>query len=39
MHFSGRDSLQDYQVHERHKRAVDIFNRLMPDRLIVDYET
>ena len=39
MRFVDRDALQAYQDDPEHKRIVQVFNRVAPDRLIVDYET
>lgn len=37
MHFRDREALQGYLDHPDHLRVVGIFNRLMPERIIVDY--
>lgn len=36
--FADRQRLQQYQDDALHKQIVETFNRLMPERLIVDYE-
>ena len=38
MHFDGRDDLAAYQENPEHKRIVEVFNRLAPQRIIIDYE-
>lgn len=38
MHFANRDALQRYMDDSRHKQAVEIFDRLAPERLVFDYE-
>jgi hypothetical protein len=38
MYFSDRDALDGYLKHEQHLAVVDILNRLLPERLIADYE-
>jgi hypothetical protein len=38
VHFADRAGLQQYMSHERHLAVVDVLNRLMPDRLVLDYE-
>jgi Stress responsive A/B Barrel Domain len=39
LYFADRAALQGYQVADLHQRAVQVFDRLMPERMIVDYET
>lgn len=39
MQFESRETLDQYQIHPEHQRVVQVLNRLMPDRLIVDYVT
>jgi hypothetical protein len=39
VYFENRDKLKAYQRDERHLKVVETLNRLMPDRLVVDYET
>jgi hypothetical protein len=36
--FANRAGLNSYLEHERHLHVVQILNRLLPDRLIIDYE-
>lgn len=38
MRFQSREALQAYQEHPEHKRIVEAFNRLSPERLVLDYE-
>lgn len=38
MHFDGHEGLAAYQEDPVHKRVVEVFNRLAPQRLIIDYE-
>ena len=38
LRFADRGALQEYQDDALHKQVVETFNRLMPERLIVDYE-
>ncbi len=39
MYFTDRAALDGYLKHEQHLAVVDILNRLLPERLIADYET
>lgn len=39
MLFADRDGLQSYQSDPAHLRVVAILDRLLADRLVVDYET
>lgn len=39
MYFADREALDRYQKDERHLQVVAILNRLLPERLIADYET
>jgi hypothetical protein len=34
-----RDALHAYLTDPEHRRVVDVLNRLMPERLVIDYET
>ncbi|HZU11381.1 MAG TPA: Dabb family protein [Chloroflexota bacterium] len=38
LHFADRESLQRYLDDDVHKKAVESFNQLAPERLILDYE-
>lgn len=38
VHFADRDALQAYQDDPLHTQVLETFNRLMPERLIIDYE-
>lgn len=38
VHFSSREALQTYQDDATHKQAIEVFNRLAPERLVIDYE-
>jgi quinol monooxygenase YgiN len=38
-HFTDREALQRYLGHPSHLEIVEALNRLMPERLVVDYET
>ena len=39
MHFASREDLQAYLAHDLHRTIVETLNRLMPERLVIDYET
>jgi hypothetical protein len=39
MHFADRTALQGYQQADGHRAIVQVLDRLMPERLVVDYET
>ncbi len=39
MYFEDRKALDGYLKDERHLDVVAVLNRLLPDRLIADYET
>lgn len=39
MHFPDRDALSTYQADPDHRRVVALFDRLLSDKLVVDYET
>jgi hypothetical protein len=38
LEFESREALQAYLGHDEHVRIVQRLNRLMPERLVVDYE-
>lgn len=37
--FASHETLQSYLTHETHRQIVKTIDRLMPDRLVLDYET
>lgn len=39
MYFNDRAALDGYLQHEKHLQVVASLNRLLPERLIADYET
>jgi hypothetical protein len=39
IHFEDREALGVYQQHEKHRAIVQTLDRLMPERLVLDYET
>lgn len=39
MYFTDRNALDGYLKHEVHLQVVAMLNRLLPERLIADYET
>jgi hypothetical protein len=39
LYFATQDDLDRYQTEELHVQTVRVFDRLMPQRLVVDYET
>ncbi len=39
MYFADRDALDGYLKHDKHLAVVAVLNRLLPERLIADYET
>lgn len=38
MEFADREALAGYQRDPKHVAVVEVLNRLMPDRMVVDYE-
>lgn len=38
MYFADREALDGYLKHEQHLQVVAILNRLLPQRLVADYE-
>ena len=39
MYFADRNALAGYLQHEKHAQVVGVLNRLLPERLVLDYET
>ncbi len=39
IHLADREALQHYLTHPGHLQVVDVLNRVMPERLVLDYET